>query len=127
MDKCSACGGRISPGLTWCGRCYTPVLRVIVGPALPDRAGPRRRPEIEPPPEPVYSHWRGGPTTLGPLAKLAITIGLLGLGLACYPLASGWAESLGEPSLGFVAFFVWGYFAVAALLLTQLWKRGRIR
>lgn len=127
LDNCNACGARISPGLTWCGRCYTPVLRVIVGPTVPGRAGPHRRPEIQPPREPVYSHWRGSPTTFGPFAKLAITIVLLALGIACYPLVSGWAGSLGQPSLGFVAFYVWGYFSVAALVLTQVWKRGRVR
>jgi hypothetical protein len=83
---CRSCGAPLPRDVRWCLRCYTPVAELT----------PRERqlPPVEhaedPPPwanrsplrdnrgtPPTYSRWRAGPTTFGPVGRIAITVVVL--------------------------------------------------
>lgn len=138
-DGCKVCGASLTAGLGWCGQCYTPTLRAVAGPVVPERdpypddlrfvpAVPRRRPRIaEVRQEPSYSHWRGSPTTFGPLAKVVITLGVLLIGTSLVLFVARFAEITGRTGLGYVMLWAGAYLVAAVLVLSQVWKRGRVR
>lgn len=137
MD-CSNCGGSLSAGLAWCPRCYTPVLGAIVRPAVPERdeypddlrIEPAwtswRMPKPDPAHEPVYSRWHGSETTFGLVGRVGITVGMIAAAVVAIPILLNFADDAGRPAYAFVMF--WGAVLVAAavLVLTQVWRRGRI-
>jgi hypothetical protein len=71
--NCRSCGAALPPDLSWCTTCYTPVTPFAARPPLHEPGtfvGTPMR-------EPKMSRWRSGPTTMGPLGRIAWTIGLL--------------------------------------------------
>jgi len=70
---CRACGAKLSGNVGWCGRCLTPVTAFAARPPLHEEGsfvGTLRR-DVQ------MSRWRAGPTTMGPLGRVAATIVLL--------------------------------------------------
>jgi rhodanese-related sulfurtransferase len=109
--------------VSWCLRCYEPVRQLT----------PRERPlpplaEVEEPPEwvprsplrglepPVYSRWRAGPTTFGPVGRIVLTL-LLAVAFPWGALTT------------FDPLRLWGmlgYGVVAALVLRSAWRKERV-
>jgi hypothetical protein len=65
-----------------------------------------------PPPAPVYSRWRGGETSFGPLGRIGCTVVVLGI--------AAWLF-LVEPLCG----VIWTVVA-CPLALSSIWKRERV-
>lgn len=72
-STCRACGASLGPDLGWCGRCYTRVTTFAARPPMHDPGAyvGTLRPDVR------TSRWRGGPTTMGPVGRIAITVLLL--------------------------------------------------
>lgn len=64
--------------------------------------------------QPVYSRWRGGPTSLGPVGRMSWTIAVV--------LIAGMTVFSGD----IFAMGIW-FLLVAPLVLRSVWKRDRIR
>jgi hypothetical protein len=67
----------------------------------------------------VYSRWRGGTTTFGPVGRIAITLFIV------FAHASLWFL-LGANGIVFIGI---GYIALTALsvwILTHVWRRDRV-
>jgi hypothetical protein len=74
----------------------------------------------KPVPAPVYSRWRGGTTTFGPVGRSAITV-VIALVAAILTLSFGppWALSIGLE--------LWiAYFLLGGFLLKEVWRRDRV-
>jgi hypothetical protein len=78
----------------------------VTGRFVPTVAGPAVTP--------VYSRWRGGPTSLGPIGRISWTVGVVLM--AAFAVFSG--------SIFFMG--MWILF-VGPLVLRSVWKRDRIR
>ena len=104
---CSHCGAVTRAGAAWCGQCHAPfATAAAVGRWLP-AAAPVTAPQ-------VYSRWRGGPTTFGPLGRMSWT--LMVLLVAAFAIFSGDIFFMG----------IWIVFA-GPMILRSVWKRDRIR
>ena len=74
MENCGRCGARLAPGSEWCNQCYATTA--------PREATAQARGTFTPPfwiaedpvPPPVYSRWRAGVTTFGPVGRIVSTI-----------------------------------------------------
>jgi hypothetical protein len=64
--------------------------------------------------QPVYSRWRGGPTSLGPVGRISWTVAVVLI--AAFSVFSGDIFFMG----------IW-FLLVAPLVLRSVWKRDRIR
>ena len=107
---CSSCGALARPDASWCGQCHTPFAAVpapaVAGRFVPAAAGPAV--------EPVYSRWKAGPTSMGPVGRISWTVGVLLV--AAFAVFSGDIFFMG----------IWILF-VGPLVLRSVWKRHRIR
>ncbi len=110
METCRACGARLSPGIGWCGRCYT------------SKVPARRSEPVIVLPEAKPSLWRAGPTTFGLFGKLVVTALMAAIGVAAYGLAAAWVEVTGSAGLAFVLFIVAVYSFVAFVILRSVWR-----
>jgi hypothetical protein len=134
--NCEKCGASLAPEAEWCGQCLTPVRRGrgsgVGGSALASgslftrtKSGPNTTPEHEV----VYSRWKGGPESFGPIARVLLTIGLfLGL-VVLYPI---WYGLIGGPMLGIPNVYTNVTFAIVAIglgawALKTIWKRARVK
>jgi hypothetical protein len=97
------------PDATFCGQCherFDAAPPPVTGRFVPAASAPAI--------EPVYSRWRGGPTSLGPIGRISWTIGVL--------LTAAFAVFSG--SIFFMG--IWILF-VGPMILRSVWKRDRIR
>ncbi|HLB61980.1 MAG TPA: hypothetical protein VJN50_04505 [Actinomycetota bacterium] len=134
---CTHCGARLTPGMRWCWRCYTPIpVRteegapekepstdyVTIERGIPPR--PRERlialPDIGPP-----SGRGAGGTTFGALGKAAVTAVVVGLGAAAGWFAGRWVDAAGGARLAFVVLTAAIYSALAFLVLRYVWRPER--
>lgn len=106
MTDCEHCGARLPAGAKWCGLCLEPVA-----PAA--QTGLRHARGGEEFTKPVYSRWKGGPTSFGPAVKIAITIFVL----AMAPVGG---------LLQFRALWAISYVPIAALVLWGTWRRQQV-
>ena len=107
---CKACGATLPSDVPWCGQCGMRVTRFAPRPAFgkgefvgldrPDRA---------------TSRWRSSATSFGSFGRLVLTLGML-LFLAFGILMVG-------PASPFTIWFLFGWMAVAVLVVPQVWKR----
>jgi hypothetical protein len=130
MDTCSTCGATLSPDLTWCGQCLTPILRPTEG-STEDRplwVRTQRREHVgfE---EARFSRWRAGPTSFGLLGRSVLT-GLVLVGCVIgYPIARGGmlaAVGIDVPGRPFLIGYAVVASVVAIFLIARIWKRARI-
>jgi hypothetical protein len=77
----------------------------------------------------VYSRWRPGPTSFGAAGRVAMTVLVLIVGIAGYPLIRGWLVVFAGVDAPGRSFLI-GYVVVATMLisylLVQIWKRARV-
>jgi hypothetical protein len=124
---CQGCGASLGPDAEWCDQCFAPVAEP--GPRAADEPSslfpvwlpglPLYMPE-EPVPPPVYSRWRGGTTTFGPVGRSVLTafIALIGA-LLTLSFGPPWALSIGLE--------IWiAYLLLGGFLLKEIWKRDRV-
>jgi len=101
----------------WCGQCGARLDVGSIAGSPRAAAPPRWRPPehtVAPAPAKVYSRWHGGPLSLPPAAKVAIT--------ACVWLVAGWMMVFsGSPASGIVMC------GTAAWVTRETWKQRRIR
>jgi hypothetical protein len=106
---CPQCGAVARPDATWCGQCHapfgTPAPAASSGRFVPAAAGPTATP--------VYSRWRGGPTSLGPFGRVSWTLGVL--------LVAAFAVF--SQDIFFIGIWV---LLVGPLVLRSVWKSARI-
>ena len=126
VETCAACGGRLTADLDWCPRCYVPGESAR---APQTHASGRPgfplpfiwRPE-DPGPPPVYSRWRGGTTTFGPIGRIVLTLGTAAAGAACWELFGPPPPfGLGLASSGWLAFVL-----LAPPILRSAWRKDRV-
>ena len=107
--SCPSCGASARPDAGFCGQCHArfePAAPAVTTRFVPAPAGSAV--------VPVYSRWRGGPTSLGPVGRISWTIGVL--------LTAAFAVFSG--SIFFMG--IWILF-VGPMILRSVWKRDRIR
>jgi hypothetical protein len=127
MDACHGCGGELSPGLSWCPRCYAPVAGSEQG-ATPLWVRTQMR-DREPPAKAVYSRWRAGPTSLGLLGRVLLSICVLVGSVVGYPLARGGilaAAGFDIPGKGFQVMYAVVAAIISLFLLARIWRRARV-
>lgn len=94
MERCPACGARPAPGAPWCGRCLArpeEAAAALIKEADLEGEGRRRRADIPrpdvPTPAKVFTRWGATFGTLGPRAKVAVTVALGPVEPSCEPAA----------------------------------------
>jgi hypothetical protein len=108
---CRACGAELSPDVRWCLQCYEPVRELTPRPPqLPTIH------LVRPDDRPRTSRWRAGPTTFGPIGRLAIT--------ALVVLLGPWSLLKGLSGLGLWSLL--GYSVLAVAVLKDVWRRERV-
>lgn len=125
---CRRCGAALSPNIMWCTLCYEPVRQLTPRDRqLPPLAAVEEPPEgvrrspLRGAPEPrVYSRWKAGPTTFGPVGRILITL----LVAAFFPWGSfvGFGSALGPLLL----WYLMGYTFLATFVLRHVWRKGRV-
>lgn len=125
---CRNCGARLWPDVMWCTQCYEPVRQLTPR----DRQLPPLREVEEPPPwvrrsplrgpkeTPVYSPWRAGPTTFGPVGRILITI------VVVLVFPSGGYVGFGSPIGPLLLWYLLGYTVFATLVLRGVWRKERV-
>lgn len=119
MDTCAGCGGRLSPDLEWCPRCYARIdpharapVPLHIRMVLPEDRGP----------DPVYSRWRGGTTTFGPVGRLAITATVAGATAGCWVVCGPPPPfGLGLGSSAWLAVII-----IVPPVLRAAWRKDRV-
>ncbi|HEX9712151.1 MAG TPA: hypothetical protein VGB52_06295 [Actinomycetota bacterium] len=138
---CRSCGARLAAGATWCSLCHRRSFHENEGELTQElirtfdgRRNYRYEPPphlVDPSPAPEYSHWREGPLSFGPAAKLAITIPLVALlvGPAAVILVKIALGKLAAPQNAYPFFMVMSVIAVGvgAFVLRHVWRRARVR
>lgn len=71
--NCRSCRAALPPDIGWCTTCYAPVRAFAARPPLHERGSFVGAPT----PDVKTSRWRAGPTTFGPVGRIAWTVGLL--------------------------------------------------
>ena len=105
---CPSCGAAARPDAAFCGQCHAVFgapTAPVVGRMVPAAGGPAVTP--------VYSRWRGGPTSMGPVGRISWTVGVL--------LFAGLTIFSGD----IFAIAIWDLL-VGPLILRSVWKRHRI-
>jgi hypothetical protein len=78
---------------------------------------------------PVYSRWRGGPTSFGPGGRVMLSIGIL-IGMAVgYPMVRGGILAVvgfDIPGRGFMLLYTGLAIPTATFLLLKVWRLARI-
>lgn len=105
---CPTCGAAARADATWCGQCHGALGGAV---AAPTRFVPVANSPAAPA---VYSRWRGGPTSLGPVGRISWTVGVLLV--AAFAVFSGDIFFMG----------IW-LLLVGPLILRSVWSRARIR
>lgn len=136
MNKCSRCGATLSPQISWCGQCYSPVepayepallretaawtndIRIVPAAAQADRV-------VVIPESPPKSLLGAGPTTVGILGKLLISAVLIGFGVAAFLLAGEWVAIVGTPGNALRMFLTVVYSALTVIVLRFVWRFER--
>jgi hypothetical protein len=119
--RCTGCGARAGTDLDWCPQCFAPLRvadktsSITEGMATP-----------HPPDEDVLSRWKGGATTFGPRAKVAITLVVLGLDVAGFLMVHVLVATLGRPAWAFVVFYLGIAVYVTAFFLRHVWARVKV-
>jgi hypothetical protein len=122
---CRSCGAPLPHDVRWCLRCFMPVLELTPRerqlPPLDQAEDPPpwvNRSPLRDDPEraPTYSRWRAGPTTFGPVGRVAITMVVL--------LIFPWdALSTLNPLR---LWFMLGYTIFASYVLRHTWRKERV-
>ncbi len=124
METCPSCGARLAPDLAWCGQCLRALPRESTSPAAVARRLPQ--PERH---EAIYSRWKGGPTSFGPVGRILMTLGVVA-GLAIgEPMFRGLVlSSVGFdiPASGALGLYLAAAIPAGIFLLTRVWKRARV-
>jgi hypothetical protein len=129
-ETCSNCGAPLSPDLSWCGRCFAPVVRE--DPAPPSdtsmwiRTQRRERVTFE---GATFSRWKAGPTSLGGFGRIVLTVLVLVGVVIGYPLArGGMVASVGfdVPGKAFMVSYAVVAGAGALYLIVRIWRRARV-
>ncbi len=121
LETCGTCGARLAPDIGWCPRCYAP--RAAAQPSGGHAAAPNLRmwyPPEEPTPPAVYSRWRGGATTFGPVGRVVITVAILLVHVLLWKVF-GFDGVVFLLGVGYIA---WSLLSVWILL--HVWKRDRV-
>ena len=136
MQTCPSCGARVAAELEWCNQCYAelkaaPVPVSIQAPVEAERPLWVRTNIGTPPPKMTheFSRWRAGATSFGPIGRLLLTLAVLLLLVAGYPLLRGLVYVVGGmdiPGLGFVVLYLCAAIPGGAYLLSRVWKRERV-
>jgi hypothetical protein len=71
--NCRSCGAPLPPDLGWCQRCLAPVTPHAVRPPIHEPGSYVGAPI----PDKKFSRWRAGPTSSGPVGRIAWTVALL--------------------------------------------------
>ena len=131
MRTCPSCGAHVAQDLEWCNQCYSalPAAAVVAtegGRPLWTRA------HIGNPPvtiEPEFSRWRGGATSFGPTGRMFLTLGVILMVIAGYPILRGLIFTvigLDVPGTGLIVLYAVAAIPAAAYLLSRVWKHERI-
>jgi hypothetical protein len=124
VERCGRCGALVSNEQEWCGQCFAPVTPAVAseatlrGALMGQLAGGAVEPS-EPDPTPVYSRWRGGPTSFGPATKVILTVLVVALGWVVY-------KSFALVDGPMVVADIGIYTVAAYFFLRQIWKRARV-
>jgi hypothetical protein len=122
---CRSCGAPLPGDVRWCLRCYAPALELTprerqlppldrVEPPPPNVPRSPLRDDAGPPP--VFSRWRAGPTTFGPVGRLAVTA------LLMLPFPWDALVSLNPLRL----WFMLAYTMFLAYALRDVWRKERV-
>jgi hypothetical protein len=115
MRACLGCGATLFDGVDWCGLCGARI-EAVEEPSRP-AVLPRWQPPpnlVADPPAKVYSRWQGGPLSLHPAAKIAVTVFAW--------LVAGWFAIFGgSPVSGIMLCLTAGW------ITREVWKRRRVR
>jgi len=120
---CGNCGAALRAGAEWCGRCLTPV-------PPPQKLIDPRRPEKVVSPPLVFSRWRAGPESFGPVGRGLLTLALAGAAYVGFPLFQGILfMALGMPIPVAAELGMYAILAVPLSIwaLLTIWKRARIK
>jgi len=120
---CGNCGAPLTPGAAWCGQCLTPV-------PPPQKSIDPRRPEKVVSPPPVFSRWRAGPESFGPVGRGLLTLALAAAVCIGFPLFQGILfVALGMPIPVAAELGMYAILAVPLSIwaLLTIWKRARIK
>jgi len=120
------CGGPLTADLQWCPRCLAPVERT---PEPFAASIVYRLPPREPPPVPVYSRWKAGPTSFGAVGRIVMTVLVLLGAVAGYPMSRGGifaAIGFDVPGTPFLIAYCVVAGCGVAYALSRVWKRARI-
>ncbi len=125
---CRRCGAVLSPDLMWCTQCYEPVRHLTPR----ERQLPPLREVEEPPPwvrrsplrgpkeTAVFSRWRAGPTTFGPVGRILVTLFVL----AFFPW--GGFVRFGSALGPLLLWYLLGYTFLATFVLRHVWRKERV-
>jgi hypothetical protein len=78
---------------------------------------------------PVYSRWRGGPTSFGPGGRIMLSVGILIGMVVGYPMVRGGmlaAVGFDVPGKGFMLLYTGLAIPAATFLLLRVWRLARI-
>jgi hypothetical protein len=134
METCPRCNARVTADATWCNQCFSAIDRSA--PATPgtgalaaNRPSMRVPIQREPGHEAVYSRWRGGATSLGPVGRIGFTIlALFGLAIG-YPILRGLilvTMGMDVPGSGFLAMYLTVAITGGLFLMSKIWRSNRI-
>ena len=134
-QRCQNCGALLAPNAAWCFNCLQAVPGMdqdrpaeepapdaaraaapTAAPPRPKKVGGALRPELRPRAELTkaeYSRWKAGPTSFGPVTKIALTV----LILALLPFGG---------ALGMQLLYLIAYLPIALLMLWGLWRKQQV-
>lgn len=140
MDEyCGKCGALLTPGDEWCTLCFTPVVRqsaIIVGDEPQRKFEDPRLGKAPVPGETVYynppefSRWRGGPSSLGPAAKIIMSMLLILIAVAAFTLVHGAIYAFTGflvPANQLRIIYALAATPLVAWAFSKIWKRTRIK
>lgn len=128
MNTCRFCGSTLRPELAWCPQCRIPVAPSSSKSEQPGDTEPESQDQpthktvprgeflgINPEAKvvPVYSRWRSGPNSFGPVTKVVATTFILAL----FPFG-------GAQGMKALYFIIYSPFAL--LCLWGLWRKERV-
>lgn len=155
MARCASCGAELSRGITWCERCFEPLVRSLppAPPAPPtflalpgEPRGESQRPEwgplpedlvlitcATPPPERLLVLPQTEPPSLfgssgSPLnvaRRLLLTAMLVAIGIGAYLFLQRSGSETASESRALVLAVAGAYTLLAGLLLTLVWRPAR--
>ena len=119
--QCTVCGAHASLELDWCPQCFAPIRAADKTSSITEAmASP------SPPDEDVLSRWRGGATTFGPRAKIAITLAVVGIDVVGFLMVHVLVTTFGRPGWAFVVFYLGTAAYASAYFLRHVWARVKV-